>query len=80
MKVPSDLWVCNISSTVLFAASRLLYVGNPNIERDSQTLHLHQILTTCSVILHRESFTAFSTTKIKHQNLSILNLHINYLL
>ena len=68
MKALPPLQVCNISSTVLFGASRLLYVDDPNIERDSQTLQLHQILTTCSLILHREPFTAFSTTKIKHQN------------
>ena len=68
MKAPPPLQVCNISSAVLFAASRPLYVGDPNIDRDSQTLQLHQILTTCSLILHREPFTAFSTTKIKHQN------------
>ena len=68
MKAPPPLRVCNIFSAVVFAASRPLYVGDPNIERDSETLHLHQILTTCSVILHRESLTAFSTTKIKHQN------------
>ena len=68
MKALPPLQVCNISSAVVFGASRLLYVDDPNIEMDSQTLQLHQILTTCSLILHREPFTAFSTTKIKHQN------------
>ena len=68
MKAPPPLQVCNIFSAVVFAASRHLYVGYPNIERDNQALHLHQILTTCSLILHREPFTAFSATKIKHQN------------
>ena len=77
MKAPPPLRIC---TTVFFAASRLLYVGDPNIERDSQTLQLHQILTTCSVILHREPFTAFSTTIIKHQNLSIINFHVYNLL
>ena len=80
MKAPPSLLVCNMSSAVLFAASRLLYVDYPNIERDSQTLQFHQTLPTCSVILHREPFTAFSTTKIKHQNLSILNFRVYNLL
>ena len=66
MKAPPPLQNGNISSVVIFVASRLSYLCDPIIDKDSLTLQLHQIHTTCSSVSHRGTFSAVSTTGIKH--------------